>query len=454
MIQTLRHTIAVIAMCATTSAQVGGVGRLRPITSPVKDAGTYHLATETWTRRSSATADLGPDAIYNNTCLLGYFVGLSSLETLVDSGRLPSTNSGDVTGSVPGTSDIYAINGFRIGYCAFNALVDIDVAHYECYSPCSDATLLTPHSSLSLAGLPGGGGSSSALGCWIFDLDLQGSTFEFVLNGDCDQLWDQSPALDNFGWAHTETNPSGNPGGPLIAGDPFGLLGAGSTGSGCAYGDGTVFVGQDMSTAGTGLGSEDVFETDIGGAYAGCWFFGGYLSGNPYASFLHGIYSGTAWDDFCTSGYFCVGDDTGATPCPCGNPSGNGGGCANGTGQGIFLTCNGVSPSVASDDLVFWGYSQIPNQPGLYFQGDNAVNGGAGVGFGDGLRCVGGSIVRLEIVFSDAAGFSTTSPGIGASGGVSAGDVKRYQLWARDPGSSPCGGQFNLSNGVEITWNP
>jgi hypothetical protein len=103
---------------------------------------------------------------------------------------------------------------------------------------------------------------------------------------------------------------------------------------------------------------------------------------------------------------------------------------------------------------VFWGYSQIPNQPGLFFQGNNAINGGAGVAFGDGLRCVGGFIIRLQIVFSDASGASMTTTGIGAMGGVSAGDVKRYQIWARDPNTSPCGGNFNLSNGVEINWIP
>jgi hypothetical protein len=34
-----------------------------------------------------------------------------------------------------------------------------------------------------------------------------------------------------------------------------------------------------------------------------------------------------------------------------------------------------------------------------------------------------------------------------------AGDVKRYQLWYRDPASTPCGAQFNLSNGLEVIWS-
>ena len=120
-------------------AQNDASSKPHPITSPIKDAGTYHLATGTWTRAKAPTANLGPDTIYNNTCLLYIYYGLSSLETMVDSGRLPSTNSGSVPGSVPGTSDVYGINGFLIAYCAFNAQVDLDVAHYECYSPASQS---------------------------------------------------------------------------------------------------------------------------------------------------------------------------------------------------------------------------------------------------------------------------------------------------------------------------
>ena len=44
---------------------------------------------------------------------------------------------------------------------------------------------------------------------------------------------------------------------------------------------------------------------------------------------------------------------------------------------------------------------------------------------------------------------------LAVKGGVSAGDLRRYQLWFRDPGSeSPCGAGFNLSNGLELTWSP
>jgi len=147
---------------------------------------------------------------------------------------------------------------------------------------------------------------------------------------------------------------------------------------------------------------------------------------------------------------FCTGDG-GGTPCPCGNNSTNGGGCANGSGDGNVLTTSG-SDSISAADLVLSSANAIVSQPGLYFQGNNAVNGSNGNIFGDGLRCAGGGVIRLQVRFSDGSGGSSTTIDIGAKGGVSAGDVKRYQHWSRDPNSSPCGSQFNLSNGIEITW--
>ena len=147
---------------------------------------------------------------------------------------------------------------------------------------------------------------------------------------------------------------------------------------------------------------------------------------------------------------FCTGT---SAPCPCGNNSTNGGGCANGTGEGNVLSASG-SASVSAADLELSSANAIPSQPGLYFQGNNAINGGVGNVFGDGLRCAGGAVVRLQVRFSNGAGSSSTSIDIGAKGGVVAGDVKRYQHWARDPNTSPCGSQFNLSNGIEITWAP
>ncbi|MCB9916318.1 MAG: hypothetical protein H6828_14415 [Planctomycetes bacterium] len=147
---------------------------------------------------------------------------------------------------------------------------------------------------------------------------------------------------------------------------------------------------------------------------------------------------------------FCFGDGTG-TACPCGNAGAAGEGCANSTGGGAILAGTG-SASIGSADLVL-SASQVPvNQPTLFFQGDNAVAGGAGTVFGDGLRCAGGNVVRLQVRVANASGVAATTVNVSSKGGVVMGDVKRYQAWYRDPASSPCGAFFNLSNGYEITW--
>ncbi len=148
----------------------------------------------------------------------------------------------------------------------------------------------------------------------------------------------------------------------------------------------------------------------------------------------------------------CFGDGS-ATACPCGNIGGSSEGCGNSTGAGCALTGSG-SASIGAGDLVLAASGALPGQPGLFFQGSNFINGGNGVVFGDGLRCCGSGVVRLQIVVPDSSGDAATSVDIGLTGGVAAGDNKCYQYWYRDPAGSPCGANFNLSNSYGINWLP
>jgi len=157
---------------------------------------------------------------------------------------------------------------------------------------------------------------------------------------------------------------------------------------------------------------------------------------------------------------YCFGDPGQGIPCPCANDNDGslmGAGCANGvfaSGAGLFGT--GLA-SASDDSLVLTTIGLEPDNTGLYFQADNRLGGGDGVHFGDGLRCAGGSLVRLQVVTADAAGASSTTVGIAAKGGIQAGQTKRYQCWYRTTDDPPCGlgvWDFNLSNGYEITWTP
>lgn len=166
-----------------------------------------------------------------------------------------------------------------------------------------------------------------------------------------------------------------------------------------------------------------------------------FLFANPGATIAGSL--GTA---------YCFGDGSG-TVCPCGNPAGADEGCANSTGIGATALADG-STSVGADDVTFGGHNLLPGQPALLFSGNNAVNGGNGVIFGDGLRCAGSSVKRLGVRVPDALGDATWGPGLAPAGQWGAGDTRRFQVWYRDPNASPCGSNFNLSHGVEITFTP
>lgn len=179
--------------------------------------------------------------------------------------------------------------------------------------------------------------------------------------------------------------------------------------------------------------------TAVGGTYIGGFQFdainlhGGEVAGGIGTTFCEGV----------------------GGACPCGNDNDGSlgaAGCANGSSAGGCAVRGTGSTSVGADDLVLEAEGMVPSQPGLFFQGQNAINGGAGNTFGDGLRCAGGGVIRLQVLFAASDGTAATSIGIATRGGCVAGDVKRYQLWSRDPSGSPCGAQFNLSNGLEINW--
>lgn len=169
---------------------------------------------------------------------------------------------------------------------------------------------------------------------------------------------------------------------------------------------------------------------------------------------------GNGIPDRCEPGTrtFCLGqDETGGTlPCPCGNevvPGANEG-CANNTGVGAALSSSG-STSIAAADLVLH-VSQVPNAvPGYFFAGSNPVATGNGVPFFNGLRCIGGQIIRISKIPSAIGGNASYPPqgGIPVSTIVGAvpGDISYLQFWYRDPGG-PCGGSANMSNALSVTW--
>jgi hypothetical protein len=114
--------------------------------------------------------------------------------------------------------------------------------------------------------------------------------------------------------------------------------------------------------------------------------------------------------------------------------------------------------SLAADSLVLTA-DGLPAQPGLFFQGGALIAGGDGVGFGDGLRCCGQGVLRLEVVTGQPPEPTSVSSSVTISRhpgqSLAPGDTRCYQLWYRDPLASPCGvSSFNFSNAYVVTWGP
>ena len=81
--------------------------------------------------------------------------------------------------------------------------------------------------------------------------------------------------------------------------------------------------------------------------------------------------------------------------------------------------------------------------------------------FGDGLRCVGGTLRRFPVVAANAAGTADIGPGLVAASGalfppagtIVAGSTWSFQHWYRDPGG-PCGTGYSVTNAVAVTFTP
>jgi hypothetical protein len=114
------------------------------------------------------------------------------------------------------------------------------------------------------------------------------------------------------------------------------------------------------------------------------------------------------------------------------------------------------SPFVANPTVVLHG-SGMTNSFALYFQGTTRHNGGLGATFGDGLRCAGGSVLRLGTE-SNAGGTSqypgAGDPPVSVRGLVTGPGTRTYQSWYRNAAAFCTAATFNLTNGVELSWTP
>ncbi|MFT7670306.1 MAG: glucose/arabinose dehydrogenase [Planctomycetota bacterium] len=124
---------------------------------------------------------------------------------------------------------------------------------------------------------------------------------------------------------------------------------------------------------------------------------------------------------------------------------------ANSIGRIGAISSSG-STSVSANDFVLTVTGVLPNKFGLYFYGAIQVQ----VPFGEGFRCVGGGIWRLNpAIVADGAGNNQrpvdiqNPPQAGAQ--ITVGSTWNFQYWYRD---SMANGLFNLSDGLEAQFCP
>lgn len=149
---------------------------------------------------------------------------------------------------------------------------------------------------------------------------------------------------------------------------------------------------------------------------------------------------------------YCRPGASGMTACPCGNPDGGSPcGCPNSHAlQGVCLGATGS----AGPNLTLVASGMSTGTTGLFFQGTARISGGAGAVFGDGLRCVGGTVVRLGTTTA-GEGVSTTfrfSFDLISQLGITPGSIRTYQLWYRNAADYCTPATFNLSNALEVSW--
>ena len=105
---------------------------------------------------------------------------------------------------------------------------------------------------------------------------------------------------------------------------------------------------------------------------------------------------------------------------------------------------------VADNDFTLEARDVPPNVFGLFFYGPNQVQ----VPFGNGFRCVGGMIQRVQpAAQANASGVTTRQLDLLSTphtSFISPGVTTNFQLWFRDPMGG--GLAFNTTDGVEVSF--
>jgi len=423
-----------LILCATASAQQQV--QAMKVVSPIRDAGTYHVATGTWTRTGNG-ANLGPDKIYTASAPSGYFgTGWEGAEG-VDEGILPGTGN-----PLGGTQDCYNVDGYSFAYCSLADTLSMTFNFYDSYTPCDQpdapANCINQAGSVTLGGLPTGSA------CWLVTVDLAGG-YEIGMEADggvCAPGYQGAASgLDNFGWGLVWATGNGGTTGPILDGyDP----------NWAPEGEDTCYNTALTCGAGaTGLGALDLF--GIGAPLSGCFFFGGYNNTNgcggpsqgPGAQFTFALFTD------CSVGGDCVAGPCYSTYCTTG--VGNSGAtsiddCAASDGAAV-LSSDGIDPAAQFGyHLISDGTGTVSNPPGA--QGDLCLVGGGPIGrYNSDVAAISAGSYSTDIWNSNSGGGGGGLPNP-PGGTLAAGQTWNFQGWFR---IGP--GQSSFTDAITVTFN-
>lgn len=160
---------------------------------------------------------------------------------------------------------------------------------------------------------------------------------------------------------------------------------------------------------------------------------------------------------------YCDAGVGGTLACPCGNPpSGAGKGCENSASTGGAVIAASGAASLGGDTLVFTTAGEKPTAYSIVLQATAASSGSQ---FGQGVRCITGSLKRLYV--KAASGGSITAPQGGDASvsarsaalgdAIASGTHRYYLVYYRDPvvlGGCAANLTFNATQSLDLLWQP
>jgi Tol biopolymer transport system component len=198
-----------------------------------------------------------------------------------------------------------------------------------------------------------------------------------------------------------------------------------------------------------------------------------FVSFETWASNIVNGDTNGAWDCFvrdrAATGFrsLCDPGEDGVSGCPCSNqPNGPSRGCDNSSATGgAGLAAAGIA-YLSIDSVVFTTTGEKPSALSIVMQGNAEVS--AGITYGQGVRCLGGTIIRRlftkQAIFGSitAPDFTAGDPPVSSRSSakgdvIQPGQSRWYLVYYRDPvvlGGCPASATFNATQTGQVTWWP